>query len=161
LLNRLHWQDSRLEIIDLHKDDNLNILSGAFKDDIWTPRLIFFNTEERASTLADEKTFAAIVKNGSFEIASLSKLFNEHIFTGSENPIIMTRSYINNFLCTFDMSLYPFDNQRCPVILTMDGNSGKFVDLVIDKLIYSGAVDLNQYYVKDTYIDHYTIPPSL
>jgi hypothetical protein len=148
-------------MIGLHEDNNQNILADVFRDEIWTPRLIFFNTEERASTLNDEKTFATIIKNGSFEINGLSKLLNEHIFMGSENPIIMTRSYSNNFLCTFDMSVYPFDNQRCPVILTMDGNSGKFVDLVIDELIYSGAVDLNQYYVKETHIAHHIIPPGV
>jgi hypothetical protein len=43
----------------------------------------------------------------------------------------------------------------------MDGESKKFVDLVIDELTYSGAIDINQYFVMETRIAHYTIPPRM
>jgi hypothetical protein len=159
--NRLYWFDKRVEMINLHENANLNILSSEFRDQIWAPRLVFFNTEDKQATEIDEKTFAAVLKNGSYEIASLSKVSNEHLFKGSENPIIMERSYSTKFICMFDMSVYPFDNQECSIILTMDGNSGSFVDLIINDLIYSGPIDLNQYFVKASYYQHYTIPPGM
>jgi hypothetical protein len=158
---RLFWFDKRVEMINLHENTNLNILSAEFRDQIWAPRLVFFNTEDKQATEIDEKTFTAILKNGSSGKVSLSKILNEHLFEGSENPIIMERSYSTKFICTFDMSVYPFDNQECSIILTMDGNSGSFVDLVIDDLIYSGPIDLNQYFVKATHYRNHTIPPGM
>ena len=39
-----------------------------------------------------------------------------------------------DFLCEFYMAAYPFDVQRCSVVITMKGNIGKFVQLLPGKL---------------------------
>lgn len=58
------------------------------------------------------------------------------------------------------MAFYPFDTQQCSVILSNKGNSGKFIKLVKDKLEYLGPIDLTQYFVKDTQMSDYRVPPD-
>ncbi len=88
---RLTWKDSRLKLINLHKDENLNTLTKEDKLRIWKPRLLFFNSEDKMTTIADDETVITIMKNGSYQIAGMDKLWNEHIYKGSENPIEMAR----------------------------------------------------------------------
>ena len=52
-------------------------------------------------------------------------------------------------MCDFSMFAYPFSTRKCSVLLTMYGNSGKFVKLNMGKLRYMGPIDLTQYFVKD------------
>ena len=53
-----------------------------------------------------------------------------------------------DFICIFELSWYPFDTQNCFMNLTLD--SSNFVMLSPKEVIYQGAVDLAQYYVKNT-----------
>ena len=53
-----------------------------------------------------------------------------------------------DFICIFELSWYPFDTQNCFMNLTLD--SSIFVMLSPKEVTYQGAVDLAQYYVKNT-----------
>ena len=56
-----------------------------------------------------------------------------------------------DFICIFELSWYPFDTQNCFMNLTLD--SSIFVMLAPKEVVYHGAVDLAQYYVKNTTMD--------
>ena len=49
-------------------------------------------------------------------------------------------------------SWYPFDTQFCDMIVKPNGNSGKFIKLVVEGLNYLGPEDLTQYFVRETKI---------
>ena len=70
-------------------------------------------------------------------------------FTGAKNPLVMTQFYNTRFICEFNMQWYPFDTQRCSLVFRMQGDSWKFVDLLKEKLKYSGPKDLMLYFIKD------------
>ncbi len=88
---RTHWKDSRLSFVNLHIEENLNALTEDDKSRLWSPRLLFYNTEDKMTTISDDKAVGIIGKHGPYRIAGMDKLHNEHIFEGSENPVTMTR----------------------------------------------------------------------
>ncbi len=60
-------------------------------------------------------------------------------------------------MCDFSMFAYPFSTRKCAVMLTMYGNSGKFVKLKMGELRYMGQTDLTEYFVKDVIMEYTTI----
>ena len=61
----------------------------------------------------------------------------------------MSRTYTTQFLCDYDMRLYPFDTQTCHMNFILDIIGNEFVYLSVDFLDYIGPLDLTQYFVRD------------
>ena len=114
------------------------------KSQIWIPVLTFLNTEQQDSTVLDERTMIQIVRKVSYTLSFLNEVENMQTFN---NPLVMTQFYNTKFICDFDMRWYPFDTQRCTLLLKMHGDS--FVDLLKENLDYSGPKDLMMYFIKD------------
>ncbi len=119
---------------------------------MWIPRIIFDNTKGKVESQTDEKAFATIRRSGQHLTQSKQHLHNAHLFRGSDNPVTITRVYSEEFLCTFDMAVYPFDTQTCYLAVVMKGNSGNFVRLVSNFTEYRGPKDLTMYFVKNVTI---------
>ena len=113
------WFDSRLTFDNLKNDTGLNALSPREKDTIWIPELVFTNTEFRPSTIVDEDTAITVEKRGGFVLSPSTSFENMQVYSGGENPLILSRFYNIRFLCTYDMRRIPFDIQKCRMILTM------------------------------------------
>ncbi len=144
---------------DLNHEDDLNTLTLEARQDIWVPQVIFYNTEIKTETLNDEKAFAVVQRNATYQRRNESYLYNAYLYEGMENPITLTRVYSGKFICDYDMSVYPFDTQRCSAIFIMKGNAGNFVKLLSRSASYLGPVDLPQYYVIETKIQNIVVPP--
>ena len=52
----LDWIDTRLTWMNLYNDKSLNILFSHEISMIWTPRIVFVNTENGESTTPDNKS---------------------------------------------------------------------------------------------------------
>jgi hypothetical protein len=156
----LTWNDQRLTMTNLKRDKFCNTLNPEIIKQIWIPELVFYNTKDKLETLADEQAQVIITRNGSFEISSKSDLQNTCIFKGSENPITVSRTYAIEFICEFDMGVYPFDTQKCSIILILKGNSVKFVQMMLDEVAYTGPENVDQYFVKYTKITNYEVPSN-
>ena len=89
----LTWMDQRLQYNNLKMESNLNSMSLEEKAAIWTPRLIFKNTELRDGVKIDQKSSVTIDIFGDFEVAEDDTLDNTVIYKGSENPITLARAY--------------------------------------------------------------------
>ncbi len=50
-----------------------------------------------------------------------------HLFPGAENPLVYGRHHNIQFQCSFDMTYYPFDVQRCHMIFLRNPGVGKFL----------------------------------
>ena len=61
------------------------------------------NTEEKSTTLNDEKSFAVAERLADFQYSGSHVKNNIYIFQGSENPLIMSRVYDINWICDYDM----------------------------------------------------------
>ena len=118
----------------------------------------------------DEYSVITINRSGPYEASPMTEIYNNHIYAGDENELLLTRIYTTSFTCDFNMAQYPFDIQECNMIFILkvsichiltnslyiikweryiiQGNSGNFTRLIADKLIYLGPVDLAQYFIK-------------
>jgi len=92
---------------------------------------------------------------------------NIYIFSGGENDLRLTRNLDTDFICQYNMALYPFDTQSCymeyllPLVendfclLENDGLSYKgistqeyVVGFFYYIMIYVGPTELTQYFIK-------------
>ncbi len=143
------WRDGRLTMNDLKEDRDLNTVTDAGL--IWYPVLVFNNTKDKMISfvsLADRKVFVIIERKGGFRRSPDSELNNRYIYTGAENPITMLKVFNVDLPCIFDMMAFPFDTQECLLVLAMNGNMGKFVDLVGSGADYLGPTELTQHLIR-------------
>ena len=56
----LEWLDPRITFYNLHGDQNLNSLVEGEKQMIWTPSLIFANTDENTRTTTDIESIISV-----------------------------------------------------------------------------------------------------
>ena len=145
----LQWMDARVSFYNIKMDETLNSLSLGEQLSLWTPTLIFWNTEKQLKTVNDEKSFASILRSGNGSI--IDRAVNEDIelFTGDDNMITISRVYSIKFFCEYQMHWYPFDQQTCSIELIFDGVLDYYADLLPGNLKFSGKKELTQYFVKD------------
>ena len=89
----LLWYDQRLSYNNLKMDSNYNALSEDERDKIWTPKIIFSNTEKMDGLINDERAHASVIAKGNYAIASEASVDNAFLYKGLENPITLTRAY--------------------------------------------------------------------
>ncbi len=148
-------------MLDLSDDHNLNTMSLKEMDEIWAPKVVFFNTYKKLETENDAKAYATVKKKGDYERNSNSEILRANFFKGAENPIVLARVYTTEFLCNFDMSIYPFDSQKCSAVFVMKGNTGNFVRLTGDTAKYLGPTDLQEYTIFNVTILQKQLSPTL
>ena len=95
----LSWIDSRLQYKNLNQDEGLNLLSSQEKSTIWSPIVVFKNTNEKHKTIVDQSTYVQIKKYGNATLTPKSQEENAKLFMGDENNIIMLRYYREIFIC--------------------------------------------------------------
>ena len=155
----LDWIDTRLTWMNLYKDKSLNMLFGYEKSMIWTPEIIFVNTENEETTKADNSSKITIDKISSFELDELD-LHETAYFPGSENPLTYSRIFSLDFKCSFELRRYPFDTQTCEIEMAVTFAESKFVRLIPSKLQYIGPVEMLTYSVVDFDIGVGDVPPA-
>ena len=142
------WFDDRLTYANLKKDSDLNTLTEKEKVDIWTPKIVFSNTESQDSVIKDENVIARLSRFGSARVGGMDEAIKTFYFRGTDNPITFSRIYDIRFICSYNMAWYPFDLQRCELLLKPFGNTGKYVSLVNTSINYFDKMDLSKYYIK-------------
>ena len=63
------------------------------------------------------------------------------------------------FMCEYQLHMYPFDTQTCQITMTKDIRIQRFVELKNGNFSYIGPIDLQKYFVKDTRME--TVGSSL
>ena len=92
----------------------------------------------------NDKSVITIHKNGTPVISPLEELQNDHVYKGIENDLILSQVYTTSFTCEYDMAGYPFDNQKCSMIFTMqvkDLIAILVTEKVRDVLSYRGTLE--------------------
>ena len=62
----MEWFDSRVTFYNLHANQGLNTLVEEEKQKIWTPSLIFDNTDEKVRTRTDAESLISVKREGNF-----------------------------------------------------------------------------------------------
>ena len=145
----LLWMDARVTYYNMKRDEALNSLSLEEQLALWTPTIVFWNTEKQLKTVNDENSAAIIKRSGKGSI--IEREINEDIevFSGAENNITMSRVYSIQFFCEYQMQWYPFDQQTCSIQLIMDGVLDNYANLIPGVLDFSGKRELTQYFVRE------------
>ena len=153
MIKFVQWRvfyDNRLTYKDLKHDSNLNKLTDEEQEILWRPRITFFNlakpsdyqyfTARRVHSIERNDTNAHLQ-------ADITYNNNVNLYDGSEHIQNIKVEFTTTWMCNFDMRRYPFDTQICTMeFFDMDSQS---VDLVPDKLTFTGPLDLTQYFVHD------------
>ena len=104
----LNWFESRLRFKNLKNDMNLNSFLPNENHEVWVPELIFVNTENKPSTITDDRTSIKVEKKGDYKLSLSSENENIQYFEGAENPLEMKRFYNQRFLCDYGMQVILF-----------------------------------------------------
>ena len=68
----------------------------------------------------NDDSVISIQRNGTPEISPLASIQNDHVYSGSENDLILSQVYTTSFTCKYNMAAYPFDSQKCSMIFIME-----------------------------------------
>ena len=107
----MEWVDHRLEYHNLHKGSELNILSDDDLQNIWTPSLIFVNTEDRYVTRVSYESEVGVKILGNSTKSGVDVADEIRIFKGEENPLVWTQKFVKSIKCVFNLEMFPFDIQ--------------------------------------------------
>ena len=109
----LEWLDPRITFYNLHENQKLNSLVEKEKEKIWTPSLIFYNTDRNTRTTTDKESIISVKREGNFTQNTLEDLDNTYVFRGEDNQLDMNRVYETEWICDYQMNWFPFDTQKC------------------------------------------------
>ena len=98
IILHLTWFDQRLLYNNLKLDSNYNTMSEKEMESIWTPKVVFTNTEKRDGLKKDAKAHATVANYGKFVMATDDIIENTQIFQGTENPITLSRAYKGKYV---------------------------------------------------------------
>ena len=101
----MNWYESRLRFKNLKDDMNLNSFLPNENYEVWVPELIFVNTQNKPSTITDDRTSIKVEKKGVYKLSQSSENENIQYFQGSQNPLEMKRFYNQRFLCDYGMQV--------------------------------------------------------
>ena len=100
----------------MKKRDSFNILAKKDIDNLWLPKVIYENTDQKETTRVgfdwEWETSVSIKRQQENGTMSGLELVDEtEIFKGSENSLVMNQTYTHTFQCNYELSYYPFDTQ--------------------------------------------------
>ena len=85
----------------LRDNPALNSLTPQEKELLWIPVLVFDNTENKVTTLVDDKATITIRKEGKYHLSGLDEHNNHKKYQGAENLINLSRFYNIRYQHTF------------------------------------------------------------
>lgn len=124
---KMIWYDPRITFRNLKMNkDEINLLSIEEIGKIWSPQLKFVDSNEIGVVEAGdqvptgvftEKGTVTILRNGDHQNNALVELDEDYLYPGNENALLMTNHLVVRLGCRFELQLYPFDTQICPIKL--------------------------------------------
>ena len=51
--------------------------------------------------------------------SGIQELYNNHLYSGEENHLMLSRTFTTEFICSFQLENYPFDTQVCTMVFVM------------------------------------------
>ena len=109
------WYDGQLTFNNLRSNVANNKVDEHTEAYLWIPNLIIRHSEKLASTLVDKTTVLSVMRLGNHSFNAVGELFENKLYKGRENPLVMARGYTLTLHCSFDLAMFPFDMQYCPI----------------------------------------------
>ncbi|XP_071543632.1 uncharacterized protein [Panulirus ornatus] len=140
------WYDSRLRYKNLHADNNLNQIDDLMNR-AWYPDVTILGTDNSQVNAQPRRT-AAWGERTAGPLPDNYQLIDEDVFySGAANPLVLQREMTFDLMCTFDLTLYPFDTQRCTMTLYVGAYTRHYVLTSLHNVTFSGTRRLLEYRV--------------
>jgi hypothetical protein len=68
-------------------------------------------------------------------------------FSGSDNPMLLSRNFNEKFKCDFNLQYFPFDTQSCMIMINANNKVKNFIQLTPVHLYYDGPRHLQNFEV--------------
>jgi hypothetical protein len=139
------WNDDRLHFNNLKDHKDRNIIGKTTSKKMWMPSLTFTNTELSLSTIVDDKTEIVVDRQGKGIGNSVTDVTENAIFTGAENPMVMSRYYTLAFECDFKLQMFPFDSQECEISIKPAFDQLEYVTITIGNVTKNEDLSIGQF----------------
>ena len=109
----LGWYEHRALYHNLKDENSYNVLNDDEIQTIWTPYVIYENTDNDEAVTINEmvKTTIFVRREGSFVRSGMDVVDEIEIYKGKENGLTMIQTYSKEFQCTYLIQWFPFDTQ--------------------------------------------------
>ena len=122
-------------------------LDKSWRDQIWLPHLTFSNTKGNSPLSVDESgddsIVVEVIRNGSQKLNDPADLYEGYTFHGNENHLRLFALHQIDFQCSFELSQYPFDTQKCSIDIQVPLEIKDYIALLPESLKYSGNFYIN------------------
>ena len=157
---RLIWNDERIIFRNLKPDERDNQLNVKDIDKLWTPKLLFLNSDQigvvRATSgdilSADVSKFSGtgtvtLMRNVHPINNPLTEINEDYLYPGNDTAIVMTNFMVVRLGCKFYLKMYPFDSQICSIELDEPNFNAQYILKWAEQPRITGNIDLTQYEV--------------
>ncbi|XP_071514440.1 uncharacterized protein [Panulirus ornatus] len=143
------WSDERLDYQNLKVNESKNEVSLSTLRSLWTPLIRFMNTDGNHHTEVDEFTTAHVKRVCEHVGMNESAPAEVEVYEGDCNTVTINRRYNLNFMCNFNLLLYPFDAQFCSAHVRIISASKTFLKFhpELSTAEYTGNPSLLEYEV--------------
>ncbi|KAG7175378.1 Glutamate-gated chloride channel-like 5 [Homarus americanus] len=141
------WKDARLKYLNLKDIMERNRLSAQEASGVWRPLLEFPTLYDGNIKLHQEATY--LTKTGRPLPRDFNDVKMDTVYSGDSATLMQKQHYIGTFACPFDMFYYPFDTQRCSVLLQLSLVTLEVVAFIEDgaRVEYLGDKELPSYII--------------
>ena len=150
VLLTMEWYDPRITFRNLKDQKEENIISLEESNHLWLPSLCFKNSNLGERTKVDSETSFHIKKHGLYRHNKITEIHEDYIYDGIENPLVLSRYYTVALTCGFELKLYPFDHQECPIELEVPFEHATHMKLFLaSQPTYDNSIKFLQYRFVD------------
>ena len=93
----------------------------------------------------NEKSMIFVRKLTNSRLSDISEIEEIAYYKGSQNSIFYSREFYHSFQCLFELHDYPFDTQRCKILLKKQNKEDSFVEFVAKNLKYIGPPEMAEF----------------
>ena len=141
----IEWFEKRLDWENLNEDAYINVPKKDVMHQLWIPSVIFQNTQENHGSSVDEKSMIFVKKLTNGKLSDISEIEEIAYYKGSQNSIFYSREFYHSFQCLFELHDYPFDTQKCKILLKKQNKEDSFVEFVAKNLKYIGPPEMAEF----------------
>ena len=130
------WRDQRITFNNLSPYGNF--LRDSWLDQIWLPPLYFSNTKDWILIAGKDHIAVTVVRQGSPSLNKASELNEGKAYKGDENHLSLRAYHQHDFDCSYELSHFPFDTQKCSIDIMVAKEFGQYITLKPKKLNFPG-----------------------
>lgn len=88
---------------------------------IWMPAINFHMSDTTFPPVFTDHSIVIITPKQEPTLNSVFETTKAYVYKGADNPITLMNSFDLTFFCDYDLTMYPFDIQRCQIEVRQSG----------------------------------------